>query len=308
MRVGALVVAVLGLSSAAVADVNDIRLYQLGNPSTPGANANFRAFARELGVAMSSVNLMPPETLGHAGFAVSAELSSVFMSARDPSNGGCTTAQEGCFLMPTQSQLGGTPFNGTWLMPSIHLRKGLPLSLELGTRIAWLDRSRMASITGEVKWALNEGFAYLPDIGVRAHATRLLNARDFEVTSGGIDLGVGKQFAIGGMLTVTPYVGWNLIWVGAASSSVDFNPGRSAADSIANPTAQFTDTNVYDPVNFGSNAHNRFYGGVRLIAGAFQVGIEASGASMGKFRDESTGTDRSLPVVGAFNFNLGLDF
>ncbi len=30
----------------------------------------------------------------------------------------------------------------------------------------------MVAATGEVKWAVNEGFTYLPDIGVRGHVTR----------------------------------------------------------------------------------------------------------------------------------------
>jgi hypothetical protein len=192
----------------------------------------------------------------------------------------------------------------------VHIRKGLPFSFELGSRIGWVEKSRMATLTGEVKWALNEGFTYLPDVGVRASVTRLINGREFDLTTGGVDLGVGKQFAIGGMITMTPYVGWNLVWVGANSTSVDFRPERTQQEATASTTSQLTDTNVYDPVAFFSNSHNRFYGGLRFIGGVVQMLVEGSYTSMGKFRDDTTtpGTDRTLPEIVAINFSLGLDF
>ncbi len=305
-----LLAALLSLTAGALADPNDLRLYQLGNPTTPGANANFRVFARELGVALSSVNLMPPETLGHAGFSVTAEAAVVFLSARDSSGGGCQTPSSSCFLFPNEGLLrNGTGLAGAMLIPSVHVRKGLPFSLELGSRIGWVEKSRMATLTGELKWALNEGFTYLPDVGVRASVTRLLNSRELDVTSGGVDIGVGKQFAIGGMITLTPYVGWNLIWVGASSSPVDFRPERTQQEATASATAQLVNTEVYDPVGFFANSHNRFYGGVRFIGGVVQLLVEFSYASMGKFSDPTTGpSDRTLPDVTALNFSVGLDF
>src|SRR5689334_13187901 len=94
-------IAVALASTSALADPNDFRIFDLGQPApascvvveggcnipnsdaskpptfvphgTPQANANFRIFIRELAAALTSVNLMPPSSLGHAGFAVNAE-------------------------------------------------------------------------------------------------------------------------------------------------------------------------------------------------------------------------------------------
>lgn len=287
---------VLTASGLAVASPNDFRLYQLGNPTlggaayNPSANANFRIFARELGAALTSINLMPPSTLGHNGFSVSGELSVVNFKATQ-------------FLMPTESA-----FSGPMLMPSLHVRKGLPFSFELGVRAGWLEKSKMGVATVEGKWAINEGFTYLPDIGVRAHATRLFNTRDFDLTATGLDLGVGKRFAIAGMITLAPYIGWNLVWVGAFSNTIDFNPGRSYQDSVRTPTAQLQDTGVYDEVKLGSNSHNRFYGGLRFAAGVVQIGLELSYSALGQIHDEGTGADRSVPSLLVVSTMLGLDF
>jgi hypothetical protein len=294
-RIAALAVVLVG--GAAAADPYDFRVYQLGNPAqggigyTPEANANFRIFARELAAALTSVNLSPPETLGHAGFAINAELSVVQLKLSQ-------------FTLPTEQK----PATDTILIPSVHLRKGLPFSFELGARTAWIEKSRMGAGTIEIKWALNEGFTYLPDLGVRGYGTRLFNTRDFDVTAAGLDLGLGKQFAIGGMVTLYPYAGWNLVWVSATSNNIDFNPGRSHEESIRTATAQLANTTVFEDVGLGANSHNRFYGGLRFIGGAVMIGAEISYSSMGKFHDVTTNSDKALPEVLAINSTLGLDF
>lgn len=289
-------------ATTAAADQYDLRLYKLGNPAVDGANGdpraqeNFRAFARTFGAALSSVTLGPPETLGHAGFAVNAELAVVQLDAER-------------VRIPTVRQgEGRAGIDGALLLPSVHVRKGLPWSFELGTRVMWIEKSRMFAGTGEVKWALNEGFAYLPDLGVRGHVTRLFNSPDLHLTTGGLDLALGKQFAVGGMVTLTPYVGWNLVWVAAASNTVDFEPSRSREAHQRSPASSFENTNVYRQVELGSNAHNRFYGGIRFIGGVLQLGAEYSVSQLPRLPVEGTGEFIELPSVSAFNFTVGLDF
>jgi hypothetical protein len=293
--------AVLVCGPAAYADRNDLEVTKLGNPTpggtnfNPEANGDFRAFARTYAAFLTSVNLMPPETLGHAGFSLQAEL--------------------GVINLPSQTRLPteGTPTNPL-LLPSVHVRKGLPFSLELGARVGWIDRSSLFAATGEVKWAVNEGFTWLPDIGVRAHVTRLMGNRDFDLTAAGVDLGVGKQFPLGGMVTLTPYGGLDLVGVMASSDTLDFRPDRPRSDTLnpANPYAGLEDTAVYQELRLGENVNTRFYGGVRFIGGALQLGAEVSVTSLGTIpvTNATTGEtqDRALPGVLAFSTTLGLDF
>jgi hypothetical protein len=298
--------------TAALADPYDLRLFKLGNPSPngvnfhPAANARFEAFARELAAGLTSVNLMPPETLGHAGFSISAGLSVVSFDQSE-------------FIIPTERfNADRSGIDGALLLPSIHVRKGLPWSLEVGTRLAWVEKSRMAAATGEVKWAINEGFTYLPDLGVRGFATRLFNTKEFDLTAAGLDLGLGKQFAIGGMVTLTPYVGWNLVWVAASSDTVIFDPARPWEQTVASPSAPFNSadgvpqTGVFEEVRLRDASHNRYYGGVRFMAGALQLGLEYSLSQLPTLRRPVPGSDQQveqpLPSVTAVNFMVGLDF
>lgn len=285
------------------ADDYDFRIEKLGNPNpsgtgagafNPAANANFQAFARTFGAGLSSTNLMPPESVGHSGFNVNAEL---------------TVAS-----LPSSTQLpteGGQP--GTVLIPSFHVRKGLPFSLELGSRVAWVEKSRMIAATGEVKWAVNEGFTYLPDLGVRGHLTRLFGNRGFSLTTLGLDFGIGKQFPVGGMVTFTPYGGLDLTGVSATSSILDFDQSRLYQDTTTSPLAGLENTGSYAKVSFGKNINQRLYGGVRFIGGTLQLGAEISYTRVGSVdvptaADPTVTESRGLTGVLTFNTSLGLDF
>lgn len=286
--------------AAASADPYDFRLYKLGNTFQGGkgydlaANAKYRIVMRQLGAAVTAVNLMPPETLGHAAFAVSAELQVVDFGVTPT-----VSAQE--VRLPMEGD-----FRGPLLIPSVHMRKGLPWSFELGARIGWIEKSRMPITTVELKWAVNEGFTFLPDIGVRAFLTKILNSRDFDLTVGGFDLGLGKQFAIGGMVTLTPYAGWNLAFAGSTSSNIDFDPQRSLAQAEGGQV--FRDVYTFAPMRAVDNTHNRFYFGGRFIGGALTLSAEFSYTVIGTFTYVPTGETVAVPGVASFNFALGLDF
>jgi hypothetical protein len=276
------------LSGSALAEANDFSLAKLGNPQTDSqANSRFRVFARQLAAAMTSVNLAPPETLGHSGFAIAPALSVIDV---------------GSATLPTQ----GT-FSGPLLIPSLHLRKGLPFSFEVGARVGWLSNSRMGLATIELKWAINEGWKplFFPDIGVRGHITKLINAREFDLTSGGLDIGMGKQFALGGMVTLTPYLGWNMTFVGATTGTVDFRPNRTLADSDA-AEQQFSDFFVFRALNAGENLNHRLYAGFRFIAGVLQLGAEFAWVPETIFSDALG--QGAIPRLLVGNFMLGLDF
>ena len=198
-------------------------------------------------------------------------------------------------------------FQSPMKLYSLHLRKGLPASLELGARGSWLEQTRMGAATFELKWAVNEGFTYFPDIAIRGSVTKLINGREVDLTTGGFDLGIGKPFALAGMLNITPYVGWNLAFVGATTSTVDFHPERTLA-VLDTATEQHTDFYLFSALPAGANAHNRFYAGFRLIVGIVQLGAEISYTVFGRFRDTDANEDREVPSVFVGSFQLGLDF
>jgi hypothetical protein len=270
---------------------NDFQISKLGNPQpngtdfNPRANANFRAFARQFAAVMSSTNGMGPETLGHSGFAFSADVT--------------------YFAVDTSSLPTLAPFSGRPWFPSIHIRKGLPLSFEVGARVSWFPNSRMGVGGLELKWAVNEGFAFSLDIAVRGFVNKMVNTRDFDLTSGGLDVGVGKQFSIAGMVTLTPYIGWSLVFVGASTGLIDFRPSRTVAEADTEP---IKDYDVFTSLQASENTHNRFYGGLRFIGGHAIFNAEASYSVFPSFRDGVANENRFIPGVLTVTLSLGLDF
>ncbi|MCY1042610.1 hypothetical protein OV208_14895 [Corallococcus sp. bb12-1] len=292
-----LVLATALSGAAAHADDNDLQIARFGidrygqENAAALASADFRAFARTFGAVINSANLMPPRTTGHSGYAFNAELSVVSLP-------------DSVFL-PTEREQPGSV-----LVPSVHVRKGLPFSLELGGRVGWVEKSGMVTAMGELKWAVNEGFTYLPDVGARLHVTKLFGAHDLDLTTTGLDIGVGKQFPLGGMITLTPYGGLDLAFVSAASRTLIFNPDltlEESQDDDSRATLANGNAGAYARVSAGDNLTPRFYAGARFIGGALQLGAEFSVTSLGSFDVTGDGT-RDLPSVVAFNTTLGLDF
>lgn len=197
-------------------------------------NGLFKKFATDFGMVMSPKFLAPAETLGQAGFDVGFEAS---FSAIDP------TQEHWQKASPVEGQ---APSDVLTTM-QIHVRKGLPFSFELGGTLTKLMDSEMFALGGELKWAFNEGFYYLPDIAVRVGANRLLGSRDLDMLTGGLDVSISHPFGIGGLLSLTPYAGWNLLFINASSHVLDATPGLPG---FMPPYCEGdgTDTRLEDPI------------------------------------------------------------
>lgn len=251
---------------------HDLDLWRLGSPRenlgdgtpnpsySPDAQARFEAVATQLGLALSSVTGGPARTTGAAGFALGIEWASV--------------------SVPADRELGGEPVwpveggsaDTSLSMPTIHARKGLPYSFELGMRLTELRDSSMLGATLELRAAIVEGVAGAPDVSVRAHGTRLLGARDLSLAAGGVDLTVSKEFPVFRSLQLAPYAGWDPTLVFATSNAVDFDPGFEAFDNPALDDAVFA--------SFTAVGH-RVYGGVRAAWGPATLALEYGRAAAG---------------------------
>lgn len=233
---------------------------------TACAQQHFEDLMGELGQITAPVILAPAETLGLNGFTFAFEGTVVPISH-----------DEDFWTVPTE----GDP-SSVLFIPRLHLRKGLPFSFEVGTQLAYIPESELFSIGAEIKWALNEGFHYIPDLAVRAAINHTVGAKEFELTSGGWDVSLSKAFGLGGMLALTPYAGYNMLFIHASSHVV-----------IA-PQDDGTFTNwVFNEVNWQDNMYHRFFVGLRLTTFIFQVVAE------GTF---------TLDGLSMFNFKLGFDY
>jgi hypothetical protein len=206
---------------------NDLTLYRLSYFDTSdgryhGDQTAFRHLTNELGMVFAPKMLAPASTTGLAGFEVGLETS-------------LNTIKSGKYYWKNAVE-GGTPSDILTTM-QLHFRKGLPSSFEIGAMFTYLFQSQMFAAGAEVKWALNEGFIYAPDVAIRAAVNRVLGSRDIDLTVAGFDLCISKTFGIFGSAQITPYIGYDFAIVWAGSRVLDATPGDTRDDSPQTATS-----------------------------------------------------------------------
>ncbi len=118
---------------------------------------------------------------------------------------------------------------------SVRVRKGLGFGLELAGSFGAMPESSSMSIGADLRLALLEGFrtgtlGYLPDVAVGAGVRRAFGSPQLALTVAGVDGRVSKPVRLPGRCVITPWVGYQHLWMVADSGLVDLTPARNAHD------------------------------------------------------------------------------
>lgn len=293
----------------AAADRNDLvlsRLADFAGDDVIGSNQDFRTLASELGVVLAPRLLAPADTLGFGGFEFTADVAVTSVSEdgdhwralEDGARGSLTT-------------LGFFVRKGIWLP--------LP-SFEIGVGAVNLGDSKLWASQGYVKFALHEGYHELPlpSFAVRGGASRIMGQSELDLTIASLDVSASKDFGLGGAVTVTPYLGWNWLFIVPRSEVVDKTPHIDLRDDPMDAQNNFVFADQDDIVR------NRFFVGGKLRHYVFTVHLEAAIALPGGSTDDRAGTDldcrdATMPVVACdatdqsgaqstLTLGVGLDF
>ena len=183
--------------------------------------AAFRELSREFGLVIAPALLAPAETLGYAGFYLGLEGSITTINA---DNGVWNRAVED-----------GNP-DDVFTVWSIHARKGLPFSFELGTSVSYVAATEDVLLGADVRWAVLEGYrtgwkAYFPDISVRGAVNRLMGDDEMDMTVWSIDVALSHPFSISGAMTITPYAGYQFVQT-IADTALVLNGIRNLATNL----------------------------------------------------------------------------
>ncbi len=301
------VLAVLALAPAvAEAGENDFRLNarrdgrgilftESGGRFEPN-NELFRDFTTELGFVFAPRLAAPAETLGHSGFQVSALWSGTFVSN-----------DQDFWFVTDRAQQGRSP-QGMLQTLQLDVRKGLPFSFEIGVNFMWLIDSELFAPGLEVRWALQEGYKYVPDFGLRGSVNHMVGNRDLLLTTVGIDAVLSKNFGLFGMVNVAPYLSWSFILIAATSRVIDPTPTAEVTDQIRLPDgttrsvarSDIENNFVFDEVTAGSKLHHKLTIGLRTVYYVLNLSVQ------GEF--EMLGGKGAFGPVATITTKLGLDF
>jgi hypothetical protein len=176
-----LLIALLLLSAPAMAGKYDIGF----DPLT--TNKEFSDFVRQAGTMSAYRAIAPAEPLGLLGFDIGIESS--FMKLDDAA---------------WQSALnqGNSDVPSFMPVPRIHVRKGLPLGIDIGASYTQIPSSDIAIFGAELQYAILEGSIATPAVAVRANYSQLLGVDEFDLQTYGVDAVISKGFAF-----LTPYAG-----------------------------------------------------------------------------------------------------
>lgn len=262
-------------------------------------DAAFRSLASELGTLMAPQPMDPADSLGLSGFAISADITINTIADDEPY--WALTSDGADPVAPTLQVMG---------------RKGLWPGFEVGGGATHLFDSRMWAMSGYGKFAFHEGFHHLPipSISLRAAFSRLLGAKDFNMTTASAAVTVSHLFGLGKSFSITPYVGYEALFILARSTVLDATPACDEYPDDFNESACATlDPNVPNEFVFQNSGailrHRPFFGG-RFIFSVIRLGFEAMFVPGGSSEGDLDGT--AVPDNSSFQqqytFSAGLDF
>jgi len=316
----------LALTPAAVrAEPLDIRLQNLGAPSASvwtnidsrfgsgalsaqdaaalasEAKTRFAILSVETGLALSSAILQPAATNGVAGWDVGFE--GTYSPIHDDVVGQTSLGTDFAPRSPWQTK--GAPPSAL-LLASLHVRKALPFSVEVGGRAIYMSQSNYYAGQAEAKIALVEGYKKWPDVAVRAAYTAMVGHPTWNLGTSELDGMVSKRMSMGGISGITPYLALRWCRVSASSEKLDFAPEIPATTpaSMSASQAAFPKLNA---------SMLRYTLGARFSTAAVSMGLELTYLPSKSLSGEQNPTADQYPTVkiaSSFggSFRLGWDF
>ena len=281
-------------SQEAVAGTYDLNLSRLGSiqgGAPVGDDAAFRSVASELGVLMAPKPVDSADSLGLSGFAISGDFS---LNTLSGSSDYWKTAT------------GKDSLNNAATTMQVMGRKGLWPGIEVGAGATHLFDSRMWTFGGYGKIALHEGFHHLPipSIALRGMFSRLVGAKDLNMTTASADISISHVFGVGKTFNITPYVGYQALFVLARSHVLDITPGTDEYLEGSSGPNEFIFRDA------GAILRHRPFLGARFIFSVLRFGIEAMFVPGGGRAGELNGVSiqDSSGLQQQYTLSLGLDF
>jgi hypothetical protein len=201
-------------------------------------NLAFQNLVSELGFAIAPTAFHPARTTGFGGFNFSFEASYTKINQdayTQPTNGQPAVQY---WHLGTQGSQNPNNGNGSSVntspdsviqVYSLKARKGLPLGFEITGDLSYIADSVMWTAGADVRWALMEGFrtgwpSFLPDVSVGGGVRTLTGTSKFSLTTVGIDAQISKPITLADSAVLTPYLGYQRLYMFGDSSTVDLTP------------------------------------------------------------------------------------
>jgi hypothetical protein len=111
----------------------------------------------------------------------------------------------------------------------LKIRKGFPFGLELTGNVGYLAHSSIVAGGADVRWSILEGFrtgvpGIFPDVAVGGGVRTITGTSQFQLTIASFDGQISKPLPIADASVLTPYVGYQYVYIFGDSGLIDFTP------------------------------------------------------------------------------------
>jgi len=112
---------------------------------------------------------------------------------------------------------------------SAKIRKSFGFGLELAGQVGFMPKTSIISGGADVRLSLLEGFrsgvpGILPDIAVGGGVRTITGTPQFQLTTAGLDVQISKPLPIADSSIITPWIGYQYLWIFGDSGLVDLTP------------------------------------------------------------------------------------
>lgn len=194
-------------------------------------DASFKRLISQYAFALAPSAMHSARTTGYGGFHLSLEADYTKISsgasywkygtqgATDPSNGKSSTSNGS---VPSLLQL-----------YSLKFRKSFGFGLEITGLVGFMPKTSIISGGADVRLSLLEGFrtgvgGVFPDIAVGGGVRTITGTPQFQLTIAALDAQISKPLPIADSSILTPYVGYQYLWIFGDSGLIDLTPGTDA--------------------------------------------------------------------------------
>jgi hypothetical protein len=194
-------------------------------------HAAFKRLINQYAFAFAPTAMHSARTTGYGGFhlALEADYTSISSDASywrngtqgaiDPSDGRSSTVNDS-----PQSLL---------QLYSLKFRKSFGFGVELTGLVGFMPKTSIVSGGADVRLSLLEGFrtgvgGVLPDVAVGGGVRTITGTPQFQLTVAGLDVQVSKPLPIQDAQVLTPWIGYQYLWIFGDSGLIDLTPGTDA--------------------------------------------------------------------------------
>jgi len=194
-------------------------------------NVAFKRLVNQLGFALAPAAMHAARTTGFGGFNVALEASYTTISndadywkrgtqgAPDPSTKQAPTINQSPASLLQQY--------------SLKLRKGFGYGVEVSGIVGFLPQTSLINGGADARLAVLEGFrtgvlGIFPDVAIGGGVRTVTGTPQLQLTTVGFDVQISKPLVLADSSVLTPWLGYQYLWIFGDSGVVDLTPGTSA--------------------------------------------------------------------------------